>query len=54
LYLNEKDKLQRRQEKSLRDLASLHKEFEALRRDILSLKSQSAKQMEAEQLKFKN
>lgn len=32
LYLNEKERLQRKQEKHMRDLASLYKEFEALRR----------------------
>ena len=32
LYLNEKEKLQRKNEKNMRDLASLYKEFEALKR----------------------
>lgn len=47
LYLNEKERLQRKQEKSLRDLAALYKEFEALRRDIASLKNDSIRNLEA-------
>jgi septal ring factor EnvC (AmiA/AmiB activator) len=53
LYLNEKERLQRKQEKSMRDLAALYKEFEALRRDINSLKTDSNRAIEAERAKFK-
>ena len=54
MYLNEKERLQRKQEKSMRDLAAIYKEFEALRRDIASFKNDSNRTLEAERTKFKS
>jgi hypothetical protein len=53
LYLNEKERLQRKQEKGMRDLAALYKEFEALRRELASLKTDSNKAIDNERAKFK-
>lgn len=53
LYLNEKERLQRKQEKSLRELASIYKEFESLRKELVALKAHTHSLLEAEAKKTK-
>ncbi len=39
LYLNERERLQRKSQKYLHDLATIYKEFEALRKETTAMKN---------------